>query len=169
MTAEYWIKKLELMEHPEGGYFRETYRSGEELSPDDLPDRYDDDHRFSTSIYFLVTHERPSRLHRLISDEIWHFYEGSSLTLHLIHEGGTYEKLALGRDAEAGEAFQRVVPRGTWFGATVDEPGGYALVGCTVAPGFEFGDFELGGRSILMDSFPEHRGIIEELTGSEES
>ncbi len=169
MNAHYWIKQLDLTEHPEGGYFREVYRSEHRIAADALPEGFDEDHRLATSIYFLLTADRPSRLHRLHADELWHFHTGSSVTLHLLEEGGRYRQLKLGTDPGSGESFQQIVPAGTWFGATVEEPGGFGLVGCTVFPGFEFSDFELGDRSELLRTFPAHNTLIERLTAPEQT
>jgi len=153
--AEYWIKRLGLQPHPEGGYYTETYRAAQTL-PDGRP--------VATGIYFLLEHDNFSALHRLSSDETWHFYTGDGLTVHLIEPGGAYRTLSLGPDPAQGQAFQGVVPARCWFGATVDAPGGYALVGCTVAPAFDFADFELAEREALSRLYPQHRALIERLT-----
>jgi RimJ/RimL family protein N-acetyltransferase len=105
-----------------------------------------------------------SRLHRIKSDELWHFYDGSSLTIHMIAPDGSYQQATLGRDAHRGEALQVLVPGGTWFGATVDDPESYSLVGCTVAPGFDYRDLELGDPKSLLERYPQHRHIIDLLT-----
>ena len=163
-SAACWIEDLGLQKHPEGGYFREMYRSGETIARDALPDRFPGARAFSTAILFLLEGREFSALHRIRSDECWHFYAGASLTLHIIGTDGTYAPVGLGRDIENGEAFQVVVGAGYWFGATVNDPESYALVGCTVAPGFDFEDFEMGGRKDLVKRYPEHRSIIERLT-----
>lgn len=167
-TADYWINKLQLQEHPEGGYFRETYRSDEILDADQLPDRYDTAHSFSTAIYYLLKGNQFSAFHRLKSDEVWHFYAGSSLTIHIISEAGEYAQIKLGDDFNAEEIFQAVIPAGSWFGATVDDKSSFTLVGCTIAPSFDFSDFELGNREKLLKQFPQHRAIIERLTSAKE-
>jgi len=169
MNAQYWIEHLELLEHPEGGYFRETYRSADAITESGLPGRFSGSHAVSTAIYFLVLNRFPSRLHRLKSDEIWHFYEGDPITLSLLHPDKRLETIRLGRNPDNGEVFQATVPAGCWFGGTVEAPGSYALVGCTVAPGFDFTDFELGTRSRLLPEFPEHADTIEMLAVSDES
>lgn len=153
LPAEYWIERLGLKPHPEGGYYAETYRAAQTL-PNGRP--------VATQIYFLLEHGNFSALHRLGSDEIWHFYLGDPLTVHLIEPAGSYRSLRLGPD----HSFQGVVPAGCWFGATVENPGGYALVGCTVAPGFDFADFELAEREALSRLYPQHRALIERLTRS---
>lgn len=147
-NAAYWIEKLALAPHPEGGHYRETYRKDPA----------------ATAIYFLLKSGECSRLHRLKSDEVLHFYEGSCLTLSVIHPGGRLEILSLGDSPEKGEAFQAVVPAGSWFGARVNEPDSFALTGCTVAPGFLFEDFELADRQSLLRQYPQHRALIEKLT-----
>ena len=140
--AGYWIRKLDLRPHPDGGYFRETYRAPDRVNLGGLPARYTGSRHASTAIYYLLPGEEVNQLHRLHSDEMWHFYTGSPLTLHLIHPNGTYEARQLGPEPGSGQAFQVLVPAGCWFGATVDDPEGYTLVGCTVAPGFDLDDFE---------------------------
>lgn len=161
--ASYWIERLKLQEHPEGGYFNETHRSIESIPASALPERYGGDRRMSTAIYFLITGDRPSKFHRLKSEEIWHFYAGSAVMLHIITGDGRLTHVRLGSDPEAGEVFQGIIHADWWFAAEVLDPSGYALVGCTVAPGFDFADFEMGGPD-LAERYPRHRDIIERLT-----
>jgi predicted cupin superfamily sugar epimerase len=163
-SAEYWIDKLDLKAHPEGGYDREIYRSPETIPSSALPDRFTGPRVFSTSIYFLLKDDEFSALHRIKSDEIWHFYAGSPLTLHVIDPAGNHLTFLLGPDPDAGESFQVVIPAESWYGALLSAPNTYALVGGTVAPGFDFEDFELGDRSDLIRSFPVHRDMIRKLT-----
>ena len=163
-TAKYRITKLALQPHPEGGYFREIYRATEQISAAALPTRYQGPRTFSTSIYFLLAGTQISTLHRLASDEQWHFYDGSALLLAMIAPDGTSKEVRLGRRATAGEQFQAVIPAGTWMGAQLASHRGYALIGCTVAPGFEFQDFAAGRRSDLLERFPQHRKLITALT-----
>ena len=162
--ARYWVQRLALNEHPEGGHFREVYRSHERIGAASLPSRYDGARSFSTSIYFLLQGGEVSRLHRLKSDELWHFYAGSPLTIHVLSEQGDYSTVVLGSDPERGEEFQAVVKAGWWFGATVNDSASYSLVGCTVAPGFDYQDFELADREELARAFPQHRQMIVRLT-----
>jgi len=164
LTAEYWIQALRLRKHPEGGYYREVYRSSETISSASLPPRFGEERNLATSIYFLLPGHEVSRLHRLSSDEIWHFYTGSSLTLHVIDRAGEHRTVRLGPDARGGEVFQAVIENRSWFGARVNEQNAFSLIGCTVAPGFEFQDFEIGSRRELLREFPRHREIIEALT-----
>ncbi|MDG4553708.1 MAG: cupin domain-containing protein [Candidatus Competibacter sp.] len=105
-----------------------------------------------------------SRLHRLKSDELWHFYSGSALTVHVLDLQGEYGAFRLGSDPAAGQRWQGVVRAGCWFGATVDGPAGFSLLGCTVAPGFDFADFELADRATLLCQYPQHAALIERLT-----
>lgn len=162
--ARRWIEYLDLEPHPEGGYYRETYRASTSLPEAALPDRFDGDRDAAALIYFLVPASTFSALHRIRQDEMWHFYAGDPLTLHQIGPDGTYETQRLGRDVEAGDTLHTVVSAGTWFGATVDAESGYALVGCTTAPAFEFEDFELADRGDLSAAYPKHRDVIERLT-----
>jgi predicted cupin superfamily sugar epimerase len=142
-TAEYWIEKLGLEPHPEGGYFRQTYRSGVVIVREALPAGFGGARPVSTAIYFLLEGKNFSAFHRLRSDELWHLYAGATLEVHVIDEGGGYSETLLGPDAEAGEVFQSVVKAGCWFGARVRDGKSWALVGCTVSPGFNFEDFEM--------------------------
>jgi len=163
-NAAYWIQKLQLSEHPEGGYFKETYRSDEFIDGGHLPERFTGARSLSTAIYFLLEGTQFSAFHRIKSDELWHFYTGSSLTLYVIDPKGSLSQIKLGSDFENGEVFQAVVKAGCWFGAVVNDPTSYSLVGCTVAPGFDFRDFELGERQKLLAWYPEHKVAIEKLT-----
>lgn len=160
------IRSLDLRPHPEGGWYRETYRAAESIAANGLPERYAGPRSHATAIYFLLTSDNFSALHRLKSDEQWHFYKGSPLCLHVIHADGRYAPVKLGANPAQGETFQAVVPHGCWFGATVDTFGAYALVGCSVAPGFDFSDFEIGDRQSLTRAFPQHAGLIARLTRS---
>ena len=163
-NAEYWIEKLALQRHPEGGFFRETYRAELQIGAESLPVQFKGSRAVSTGIYFLLQRDDFSAFHRLRSDEMWHFYVGSGLLVHVIDAAGKYSTVRLGDDPEAGEVFQTVVTAGCWFGSEVRDQSGYGLVGCTVAPGFTFEDFEMGKRAELLRNYPAHRGIIERLT-----
>ncbi len=163
-TARHWIESLKLIRHPEGGWYRETYRSPEVIARTALPSRFGGDRVFSTAIYFLLEGDDFSALHRIKADEVWHFYDGQPLTVHVIDPDGRYTSVRLGRDVAAGEQLQAVVPAGNLFGATSAGPGSFALVGCTVAPGFDFADFEMPGREELCRLYPQHRAVIERLT-----
>jgi predicted cupin superfamily sugar epimerase len=163
-SARYWIEKLNLVKHPEGGYYREVYRSEEFVHKKNLPDRYSSYRSFSTSIYFLLEKDDFSAFHRLKSDELWHFYEGSAIHLVIIFPGGEFREIVMGRDAKANEVFQAVIPKGCWFAAYGGGEGSFSLAGCTVAPGFDFEDLELGTREGLIKLFPQHAGIIKTFT-----
>jgi predicted cupin superfamily sugar epimerase len=163
-TAGEWVEALRLSPHPEGGFYRETYRATELIDAAHLPARFGGSRAHSTAIYFLLPGHQVSVLHRIKSDEVWHFYAGGSLTLTLIHPDGRLEHQRLGPDPEGGDHFQVLVPAGAWYGAAVDDRASYALVGGTVAPGFDFADFELADREALLARFPQHRGPILRLT-----
>lgn len=162
---------LKLEPHPEGGYYRETYRAG--LVCSDLPEAFAGPRHASTAIYFLLEGEDFSAFHRIASDEMWHFYAGAPLAVEVIHPAGQRQTLLLGDDPEEGHVFQAVVPAGCWFASHLAYPnpashaaeaGAFALVACTVAPGFDFADFEMAQRSELIGQYPQHRTIIEQLT-----
>ena len=147
------VAKFQLLPHPEGGYFRETYRSPASV----LHPTVGGERSASTSILFLLTPKNVSRFHRIASDEVWHFYSGSPMTVVELREGGSMVKTVLGnstRDLLSGDmVVQHCVRAGTWFGSYGNEGGEYSLVGCTVAPGFDFSDFELASRSRLLALF----------------
>lgn len=161
---ETYIKQLNLKPHPEGGYFRETYRSTgsfEYFAPDNS---LVGERNYSTCIYFLLTKETFSAFHRIRQDETWHFYAGAPLDLHMISPEGAYSKVVIGNNIENGELFQFVVPGGYWFAAEVNGEAGFSLLGCTVAPGFDFSDFELAKGNELSEDFPKHKDTILRLT-----
>lgn len=158
------IKRLNLQEHPEGGYFKETYRSTEIISNKELGEKYQGDRNHSTCIYFMLTSEKFSAFHKINQDEFWHYYKGAPLKLHIISQEGEYSFVMIGNDFEKGEVPQYVVKGGDWFAAEVLEEDTYTLVGCTVAPGFDFADFVLPKREELVGMFPKHKEIIKNLT-----
>lgn len=162
-TAEYYIEKLNLLVHPEGGYYAENYRSEESIEKSALPNRYPSARAFGTSIYFLLTPDSVSNFHRLSSDEIWHFHDGGAACIHMLSPEGKLVSKTIGKDLENGEQFQVVIPKHHWFAGEVVK-GDFILVGCTVSPGFEFEDFELADRSALVNEFPQHKGIIDLFT-----
>lgn len=164
--AQYWIDKLGLVPHPEGGYYRETYRSSLSIAREALPPQFSGPRLVSTAIYFLLEGENFSAFHRLHSDEMWHFYAGSALLVYVMEEDGRCSEIPIGNNPEAGEELQAVVKAGCWFASRVRDPDSFALVGCTVAPGFDFEDFEMGKRSELVSLYPLHRRLIEQLTRS---
>jgi len=158
------IKELGLLEHPEGGYFKETYRSNGEIPNTELGESYKGDRNYSTCIYFLLTSEKFSAFHKINQDEIWHYYKGAPLLLHIISKDGAYSSVKIGNDFGKGEVPQYVVQGGDWFAAEVLDKNAYTLVGCTVAPGFDFADFVLPERKDLVALFPQHQEIIIKLT-----
>ncbi|MFZ0477527.1 MAG: cupin domain-containing protein [Terriglobales bacterium] len=165
--AAYWIQKLDLTPHPEGGYYRQTYRSSLLLAKHALPPEFGGERAASTAIYFLLDEPNFSAFHRLRSDELWHFYLGKPLLIHVIEANGGYSAIRLGSDPDAGEVLQAVVRAGRWFASELapeEAPVRFALVGCTVAPGFDFEDFELARREDLRHRYPLHGDIIARLT-----
>lgn len=159
MEAKDWIEHLEMEAHPEGGFYKAAFRSEDAAaSPSQSSERV-----LYTSIYFLLQSGDISHLHRLKSDELWYFHAGSPLTVHIIGMDGTYRQEKLGLDVRRGEKPQAKVEKGSIFGSTVDNPESYALVGCMVAPGFDFADFELFTQSELSAQYPQHEALINRL------
>jgi len=207
-SSRAWIRLLRLRPHPEGGYYRETYRAAETIAGKHLPARYGGARSFSTAIYFLLAGNQHSAFHLLKSDEFWHFYAGAPLDIFVIRPGGNLSRIRLGNNPAAGEIPQYAVRAGSWFAAAPaiqnpkslpamlppqnaahpsatlraalqagDAAGGrialqagkiknklYSLAGCTVAPGFDFKDFETGKRAMLCSKFPAHAALIAKLT-----
>ncbi len=164
-TADHWIKELSLQSHPEGGYFRESYRSAGSIPASGLK-AYFGSRNFSTSIYFLLKGRDFSAFHKLKSDEVWHFYDGCALNIHVILPEGTLITKVLGDDYKRGENLQQVIPANHWFAALPIDAGSFCLAGCTMAPGFDFKDFELAKREELSKLYPQHSEMIEKLTRS---
>ena len=159
------IEYLGLVPLPiEGGYYKVTYTSDDLLSEEVLPERYKSGRALSNAIYYLLEPGTFSALHRLASDELWHFYAGNPVELSLIHPDGRSETVTLGSDVLAGENPQFLVRRGTWMGAKLVDGGQYALLGTTIAPGYEDADFEIGDRTALLKEFPSHGDLIRSLT-----
>ena len=162
--AKYYINKLKLQKHPEGGYFNEIYRSGEMFEASVLPERYMGNRAFSTSIYFLLDGKDISTFHKLQSDEIWHFYDGSPVRIYIITPERALEERVLGYNLDNNETLQTVINKDSWFGAELVDKSSFCLVGCTVSPGFDFQDFEMGKRELLLKEYPEFSGTILRLT-----
>ena len=158
MDSKELIQILHLEPHPEGGYFRETYRSNECLTRRDGKTR-----NVSTAIYYLLENEDQSHFHRIDSDEVWLFHSGNALEIVSIVDGFLTTTL-LGNQIDRGEVPQAIIPANTWFAARVKRLSGYALVSCTVAPGFDFACFELANREDLIQKFPDLQEIIQEFT-----
>ncbi len=148
------IETFDLRPHPEGGYFRETYRHRRTAGGRAL----------ATAIYFLVTAASPSRMHRVGSDEMWHFYYGDPLEMLQLSDGGASSIVRIGVDVERGEAPQVLVPAGVWQGTRVAPGGRFALIGATVVPGFDFADFAMGEREALTRAYPDRESLIAALT-----
>jgi predicted cupin superfamily sugar epimerase len=164
-SADELIRFLQLQPHPkEGGYFRETYRAAEVWPAASLPSRYGGDRRASTAIYYLLTPTTFSALHRLATDEVFHFYLGSPVRMLQLWPNGSSRTVTLGADVFAGHEVQVVVPRGVWQGSLLQEGGDFALLGCTVAPGFEYADYETGRRDALRAQYPAVAELIARLT-----
>ena len=164
MKVQDIIGRLALTPHPEGGFFREVYRAGESIAADHLPPRYSGKRAASTSIFYLLTKETFSTMHRVQSDEIFHFYLGDPVEQLLLHENGTSEVVRLGQNFMDGERLQSLVPHGVWQGATLLGSGEFALLGATVAPGFDFADYEEGTRAELSRQYPLVTEMICKLT-----
>lgn len=155
--ADYYIQHLHLQPHAEGGFYTSTY-TGEGQVATQTGGRPE-----YTSIYFLLRSQDISHLHRLQSDELWYYHAGSPLTVHMIHEDGTYEARKLGLNVEKGEAPQILVPKNTIFGSSVDESSTFSLVGCMVSPGFDYADFELFTQTELLEEYPQHELVIRKM------
>ncbi len=158
-TAEI-VAYYKMLPHPEGGYYKETYRSKEEIEVDALPARFNGNRIFSTAIYFLLERGNFSAFHRIQSDETWHFYAGGVLNIYVIHENGELETIRLGQNISKGQTFQATVPAGAWFASIPAEETDFSFVGCTVSPGFEFIDFELALADQLVESYPLYAELI---------
>jgi hypothetical protein len=163
MTAEQIIHHLQLQPHPEGGYYKEIYRSEGIIKAGCLPQNFGGDRHYATSIYYLLQKEDYSAFHRIKSDEIWHFYAGGNLLLHAIDGAGNYNRFILGASLEEGTEFQVMMPVGVWFAAEPAPGTDFTLAGCTVSPAFDFRDFEMAKKDSLSEQFPQHRQIIERL------
>lgn len=161
MNAQDLIHHLQLRPHPEGGYYRETYRSAQGLTTPENQAR-----SVSTAIYFLLEDANKSHFHRIKSDELWFFHQGQPLEIILIQDGQP-RTILLGLDLASGAVPQAVIPAGTWFAARVQHESGFGLVSCTVAPGFDFADFELAERAALTQEFPQLRELIAAFTMAE--
>lgn len=155
----YWIKKLQLKKHPEGGYYKEVYRYNEKIKIKNK------NRSLYTSIYYLLEGNDFSSFHKIKSDEIWNFFTGSSITLYLINdEIKEIQKAILGPNFDHKNHFQILIPANTWFAAKVNDKNSYSLMGCIVSPGFEFDDFELGDRKKLEENYPELKTWIKKFT-----
>jgi len=160
MDAQSYIRYLNLLPHPEGGYYKETYRSHSEQNFENFSGK----RNCSTGIYFLIEKNNFSAFHKIKSDEMWHFYGGDALEVIEITVSGELKITEIGNDIKNGQYLQYVVPAGNWFGSRVKKGGEFSLVGCTVSPGFDFTDFEMANRKDLTEKFQIYSQIIGELT-----
>lgn len=158
------INLLELEPHPEGGYFKETHRDRGIIPQIHLGSEFIGDRNYATAIYFLLTSETFSAFHRINQDEIWHFHQGSTIKLHMISNESNYSNVIIGNNLNEGEVPQFVVPAKFWFAAEVVNQSSYALVSCTVSPGFDFRDFVMPTREELIATFPKHSKVITQFT-----
>ncbi len=165
LTAQDLIAALQLVPLPlEGGYYRETYRSPDQFAARVLPAHYGRDKAACTAIYYLLTPDTFSALHQLPTDEIFHFYAGSPVRMLQLLPGGEGREVLLGPDVLAGQRPQVVAPRGVWQGSLLEPGGAFALLGTTMAPGFDFGDYEAGDRAVLTAQYPQFGEVIRRLT-----
>jgi uncharacterized protein len=166
MTAEDVKKILGLQPHPrEGGWYVRTYEAAEKLGAEAFADtRYGEARRTGTAIYYLLEPDTFSEMHRLKSDEVFHFYAGEAVEMLQLTGEGKGARVVIGNDLLLGQRPQVVVERGVWQGSRLVEGGGWALLGCTVSPGFEFEDYEAGVREQLCDAWPEFAAEIRALT-----
>ncbi|OKH88928.1 cupin domain-containing protein [Thalassospira sp. TSL5-1] len=160
-TIDELIARLNLVPHPEGGYFAETFRASETTNP---AGRYPAARATGTAIYYLLTPDTFSGMHILTSDEIFHFYMGDAVEQLQLFADGRHALVEIGTDITAGQRPQRVVPKNVWQGARLKPGGTFALLGCTVAPGFDFADFSMGKRADLVARWPAARDMITALT-----
>lgn len=164
ITAQQLIDKYSLQRHPEGGWFAETYRSEEAIPASGLPARFGGSRLFSTAIYFLLQQNDFSAFHKIKSDECWHFYAGDPLDIFEITEEAEMKITQFGTDPDKGQLFQYVVPANRWFASRPAAGSNFSFVGCTVAPGFDYADFEIADRDELIKSYPQHTAIITALS-----
>lgn len=160
-TVQELIEQFGLLPHPEGGYYKETYRSSEIITRQALPFRFNGERYYSSAIYFLLEQNNFSAFHRILSDECWHFYAGDILWVHMIDPQGELTTIHLGN--QPGTVYQYVVPAGYWFASETAPGGNFSFVGCTVAPAFDFADFELADKTKLASQFPQHSELIQRL------
>jgi len=165
LTAQEVIHIMELKPHPaEGGYYGETYRSPENIPAEVLPTVYRTERAFSTAIYYLLTPQTCSRLHRLPGVEIFHFYLGDPLEMLLLYPDGHTQEIVMGADLAAGQQVQTLVPAGVWQGSCLKPGGRWVLLGTTMSPGFDYRDYETGRRAKLLADYPDQKERIEKLT-----
>lgn len=162
-NATFYIQHLNLQPHPEGGFYKETYKADETIAADALPERFNAERNFSTAIYYLLEQDDFSAFHKIKSDECWHHYAGDTLLIHILYNDQTYKCIHLGKAIDKQQVLQFVVPANTWFAAECAEESKFVLTGCTVAPGFDFADFEMADKERSLKEFTEHQHIISKL------
>lgn len=162
-TVEQLVKQFGLQPHPEGGWYVQTYKSSEMIPAAALPERFGGDRVFSTAIYFLLEQGNFSAFHRIKSDECWHFYSGGPLEVFVLQPTGQLDITRLGIEISKGQLFQYVVPANCWFASRPAIGSSYCFVGCTVAPGFDFADFELAHANEIIKEFPQYAELIRSL------
>lgn len=160
MNADELIKSFNLLPHPEGGWYSENYKSSEYILKNALPDRFNGNRSISTAIYFLLEEGNFSAFHRIKSDECWHFYAGDPLEIYVIQANGSLNIVTLGSNIKEGELFQYVVPANCWFASRPAQNSKFSFVGCTVAPGFDFDDFEMADAEFFCKEFPALKDIV---------
>lgn len=163
LSAQQIIQQFNLQSHPEGGYYKETYRGTISLPSQVLSPNFNGDRIISTAIYFLLEANHFSAFHKIKSDECWHFYMGGVLEIYVLHQNGALEIVRLGNDIQNGQVVQYVVPANCWFASKPADGVLYSFVGCTVAPGFDFLDFELAKTVQLVAEYPQYKQVVEKL------
>jgi uncharacterized protein len=163
VTADQLVQKFTMLPHPEGGYYKETYRCIQTIPQQILSRKFAGERNISTAIYFLLEQGNFSGFHKIKSDECWHFYAGGPMNVYVIHINGHLEIIRLGNDINLSQTFQHVVPSGCWFASEPAPNASFSFVGCTVAPGFDFDDFELAKAADLIKVYPQHKDIINRL------
>lgn len=158
------IKKLKLKPHPEGGYYRQVYKSDGYIPPETIYGHFQGKRAYSTAIYYLLQSDEFSAFHKIKQDEIWHYYSGSALDIHVLSQNGEHRIKTVGDELKDDGRYQQIVHAGNWFAAEVKSRDTYALVGCTVAPGFEFDDLEIADRHKLLQQYPQQKNIIKRFT-----
>ncbi|MBU3127566.1 cupin domain-containing protein [Clostridium tagluense] len=162
-SSQYFIDTLNMEAHPEGGFYKSSFCSCENISSNNLKTKFEGERILWTSIYFLLRDGEISSFHRLKSDEMWYYHAGSPLTIYMISPNGELTTKQLGLNIENGETPQFLVPKNHIFGSAMNSPG-YSLVGCMVSPGFDFKDFEIIERDVLLTNYSQHKDIIIKLT-----
>jgi len=163
LTVQQLVDQYNMQPHPEGGYYKETYRSSGLIPKTALPETFTGDRNFATAIYFLLEQGNFSAFHKIKSDECWHFYAGQTLEVFVIMPNGDLETVQLGSNMQNNETFQYTVPANCWFASRPHADTVFSFVGCTVAPGFDFADFELANADALIETYPQHAAVIRSL------